>query len=86
MFYLFFFSSLSPELLRQRVTKYLDTVQNYPLTDDWRRHIDARRRALQRKRTKRRMATDGTGFHGTPERFQNGAAQTEDDFEEVNIN
>ncbi|XP_046656401.1 uncharacterized protein LOC124349668 isoform X3 [Daphnia pulicaria] len=58
--------------------------QNLPLTDDWRRHIDARRKALQRRRTKRRGVADGgNNFGASGDRFYNGAAQTDGNFEEL---
>ena len=54
------------------------------MTDDWRRHIDARRKALQRRRTKRRGVADGgSNFAANGDRFYNGAAQTDGSFEEV---
>ena len=57
-----------------------------PLTDDWRRHIDARRKALQRRRARRRGLTD-VGVAGMAasngERQYNGSNQTEANFEEV---
>jgi hypothetical protein len=54
------------------------------MTDDWRRHIDARRKALQRRRTKRRGVADGgSNFTANGDRFYNGAAQTDGSFEEV---
>jgi hypothetical protein len=59
-------------------------IKNLPLTDDWRRHIDARRKALQRRRTKRRGVADGgNNFGASGDRFYNGAAQTDGNFEEV---
>lgn len=54
------------------------------MTDDWRRHIDARRKALQRRRTKRRGVADGGAtFGANGERFYNGTVQTDGNFEEV---
>ena len=58
----------------------------YPLTDDWRRQIDARRKALQRRRNRRRgIADGGTTILGNGERLLNGISQTEEDFEEVTL-
>ncbi|XP_045026518.1 uncharacterized protein LOC116930012 isoform X4 [Daphnia magna] len=58
--------------------------QNLPLTDDWRRHIDARRKALQRRRTKRRGVADGgSHFGANGDRYYNGSVQTDGNFEEL---
>ena len=54
------------------------------MADDWRRQFDARRKALQRRRNRRRGVADGgatVANHG--DRVLNGAAQTEEDFEQV---
>ncbi|KAI9559854.1 hypothetical protein GHT06_013861 [Daphnia sinensis] len=58
--------------------------ENLPLTDDWRRHIDARRKALQRRRTKRRGVADGgSNFGANGDRYYNGSVQTDGNFEEL---
>lgn len=58
--------------------------ENLPLTDDWRRHIDARRKALQRRRTKRRGVADGgSHFGANGDRYYNGSVQTDGNFEEL---
>ena len=53
------------------------------MSDDWRRQLEAKRKALQRRRHRRRGVADGGA---TYERHKNGDSQTDSNFEQVHSN